>query len=265
MSAALDELLDRAQVRVAWHGPAGEPVTTITLDRPEARNAMTPVTWDALAAVGEAIPADTRVVLVRGEGPTFCAGLDLRMLAGGVPGVPPFAELVTGPDADATIARFQRGFTWAGDVDAVTVALVQGAAVGAGFQLALACDLVVAADDARFAMLEATRGLVPDLGGTAPLVRAVGYRRALELCLSGRFLDATEAVALGLVAKAVPRDGLDAAGTELAEAICGLSPGVAPATVRLLRAAAENTRAEQLAAERAAQLPLLRALLADGA
>jgi len=84
--------------------------------------------------------------------------------------------------------------------------LVHGRAIGAGFQLALACDLRVVAPDAQFAMRETSLGLVPDLGGTRPLVEAVGYSRALEICATGRFVDAEESMRIGLVNAVVPRE-----------------------------------------------------------
>ncbi len=87
---------------------------------------------------------------------------------------------------DAEIAFYQKAFSWWRECDAITVAAVQGHAVGAGFQLALGCDLRVVADDVAFAMKETSLGLVPDLAGTWPLVEAVGYARALEICVSGR-------------------------------------------------------------------------------
>ena len=96
------------------------------------------------------------------------------------------------------IAPFQRGFAAWADTHAVVVAAVQGHAIGAGFQLALAADLRVVADDVQLAMRETSLGLVPDLGGTGPLVGLVGYSKALELCATGRAVGAAEAVASGL-------------------------------------------------------------------
>src|ERR671911_885373 len=116
---------------------------------------------------------------------------------------------MTEPQLDATIASYQRAFTWWRRPDLVTVAAVQGHAIGAGFQLALACDLRVCADDVQFAMRETSLGLVPDLTGTHPLVGLVGYARALEICVTGRFVTAEEAVSTGLANLAVPGEQLD--------------------------------------------------------
>nr|BFE80219.1 hypothetical protein GCM10020093_028200 [Planobispora longispora] len=181
-------------------------IATITLDRPEKRNAQTFATWSALAQIGENLPQQVRIVVVRGEGPSFSAGIDLRMFTPeGVPGQGSFASTAT---LDATafegrIAQAQQGFLWLRRPDIVSIAAVQGHAVGAGFQLALACDLRVLADDAKLCMKEPALGLVPDLTGTKPLVDLVGVSRAVEICLTARVVGAEEAAGLGLAALVV--------------------------------------------------------------
>ena len=220
------------------------------------RNAQTPATWRALATIGRSLDPEVRVVVLDALGPSFSAGLDRRMLDGsGVPGEPSLADLAGRPPAelDAAIAEFQAGFTWWRESPAVTIAAVRGHAVGAGFQLALACDLVVCADDARFAMRETSLGLVPDLGGTMPLVATVGYQRALEICATGRWVPAREAVDLGLALTVVPADELGPAVDDLAAALLAAPPGALRETKALLRSAGSVRRADQLAAERAAQ------------
>jgi len=208
-----------------------------------------------------------RIVVLDAKGPSFSAGIDRRMLDGtGIPGertVRELATLDTG-DAEAMIAEFQAAFTWWRESPAVTVAAVQGHAVGAGFQLALACDLVVCADDARFAMRETSLGLVPDLGGTAPLVAAVGYQRALEICATGRWVGAQEAVGLGLALTAVPVHELRAAVDDLVAALLAAPPGALRETKRLLRGALSSTAERQLAAEREAQVRRIRELAGRG-
>ena len=140
------------------------------------------------------------------RGPSFTAGLHRAAHAAGRAGEPSVLELAAsgeealGPRSPASSAASP----WS-QVPAVVLAAVQGAAIGAGFQLALACDLRVVADDVAFAMRETSLGLVPDLAGTAPLVRLVGYARALEICATGRAVHADEAVRLGLAQVAVPR------------------------------------------------------------
>src|SRR5918997_3186709 len=208
-TAAIDpELLQRGGLALDVDGPRA----TITLARPEVLNAQTPHTWEALRAIGESLPGDVRVVVVRGAGRAFSAGLDKRFFASAeVDGQPDITGLAVLPDeeADATIAAFQAGFSWLRDPARLTVAAVQGHAIGAGFQLALACDLRVVADDVQFCMAETSLGIVPDLGGTYPLVHAVGHARAVEICLSGRRVGADEAVPLGPPLRAVPPPGPD--------------------------------------------------------
>jgi enoyl-CoA hydratase/carnithine racemase len=230
-------------------------VLTVTLDRPQARNAQTPTTWRALAAVGAALPDDVRVVVVRGEGESFSAGLDRAMFGQGLPGEPGLFALaaMAGDELDETIARFQQGFSWLSDDRVISVAAVHGHAVGAGFQLALACDLRIVADDAQFAMRETSLGLVPDLTGTAPLVRAIGYSRALEVCVTGRWIGAEEAVRTGLATVRVERDHLADAVNDLVAALTAADVGAVRETKALLRGAQDRTVTEQHAAERAAQ------------
>ena len=158
------------------------PVATVTLSRPDVLNAQTPAMWDALRAIGRELPGDVRVVIVRGEGRAFSAGLDLKSSP-----IRRLAALASLPpdEAAARIAAYQEGFTWLHRPDLVSIAAVRGHAIGAGFQLALACDLRVLAADALLSMAEVTLGLVPDLSGTKRLVELVGYARALEICLTG--------------------------------------------------------------------------------
>jgi enoyl-CoA hydratase/carnithine racemase len=254
------EQLERAGLRLDVSGPRA----TVTLDRPEVLNAQTPATWEALRNIGDVLAADVRVVVVRATGRAFSAGLDRRFFQArevdGLPGLPGLGEL-SDVDASAVIAGFQAGFHWLRTPDRVTVAAVQGHAIGAGFQLALACDLRLVADDVQFCMAETTLGLVPDLGGTYPLVRAVGYARAVEICLTGRRIGAAEAVASGLALRALPPAELDAALDALVESLLAPPAEAARETLALLAGVADGLDpSAALAAERAAQIRRLRAL-----
>jgi enoyl-CoA hydratase/carnithine racemase len=237
-------------------------VATVTLARPERRNAMTPSMWHGLAHVGASMPAEVRVVVVRGSGPSFCAGIDLRMFsAEGVPG----EERNPGasdPGFHDSIAGFQAGYTWLRNPAFVSIAAVQGHAIGAGFQLALSCDLRVLADDAKLCMKEPALGLVPDLTGTKPLVDIVGLPRAIELCLTARTVDASEAAQLRLAELVVPVAELDGAVADLVAALLSTDAAAARATKALLTAAPGHTLEQQAAAEREAQASLLQARLA---
>ena len=167
-------------------------------------------------------------------------------------------KVLSDEEVDRTVEGYQQAFTWWRRTDLVTVAAVQGHAIGAGFQLALACDLRVAADDAVFCMKEPALGLVPDLTGTKPLVDLVGLPRALEICLTARNIPAAEARELGLAQQVVPADGLDAAVAELAAALCTPAADTARATKELLLGAPGRTLEEQAAAEIAVQARLQR-------
>ncbi|ADB32365.1 Enoyl-CoA hydratase/isomerase [Kribbella flavida DSM 17836] len=232
------------------------PVARVVLDRPEVRNAQTPAMWRTLAKFGERLPDDVRVVVVSGEGPSFSAGLDRRLIAGEpADGEEPLLALGAKP-ADvvhAEIAGFQAGFSWLRRPEIVSIAAVQGHAVGAGFQLALACDLRVVTPDAQFSMREPALGLVPDLGGTQPLVQLVGYSRALEICATSRWVEAEEARQVGLANIVVPAEELAATVKDLTEALLAPLPGAIRETKALLLSAADTSYEQQLRAEREAQ------------
>ncbi len=243
------------------------PVATITLDRPEVRNAQTPAMWLALGEIGRTLPEEVRVVVVTGEGASFSAGLDRAMLDPAT-SLEEGRESVLGllalsdAEASARIEQFQRGFTWLRDPRFVSIAKVRGHAIGAGFQLALACDLRVVADDATFCMKESALGLVPDLTGTKPLVEHVGYARALEICATARVVPADEAVRIGLALASVAGADLDAAVADLVAGLLAPMSGVVPETKGLLQGAADRDLDEQRRLEREAQVRRFRALAA---
>lgn len=258
MSGPDPALLARGHVTYRLDGP----VATVALARSAARNAQTFDTWAALAHVHAHLPAEVRVLVVCGEGSSFSAGLDRAALVPGPGSQLAALAAATREESDATITGFQRSFGWLSDPQFVSVAAVQGHAVGAGFQLALACDLVVVADDAQFQMAEVSLGLVPDLGGTGRLVRLVGPARALEICATGRRVGAAEAVRIGLALAAVPARDLDDAVADLVAALLEPPVDAVRAVTRLIAGATERTEASQLAMERAEQFDRLRALAA---
>jgi enoyl-CoA hydratase/carnithine racemase len=242
-----------------------DDVLTVTLSRPDVHNAQTPVTWHALASVGAAITPDIRIVVIAGDGPSFSSGLDRAMFTAGASAddlsLAGLAAMTDG-DLDEALRGFQAGFTWLRRPEFISVAAVQGHAVGAGFQLALACDLRVVTDDVHFSMRETTLGLVPDLGGTKPLVDLVGYSRALEICTTGRSIEAAEARHLGLATIVVPTARLSDALADLVAALSSPLHGAVAATKQVLLDAADRTFDEQCAAERAVQAVRLRELAA---
>ena len=173
-------------------------VVTLWLNRPERKNAYDLALLDELdAALSHAeSDAKTRVVVIRGRGNSFCAGADLAMLE---------AAFSWG-DLAGTVARF---FTRLSEARRVTVAAVHGWAVAGGFELMLACDLAVAAEESRIGDFHIRNGLFAGAGTIYRLPRLVGMRKARELMLSGDVLDGREAHAWGLVNDVAPLDELD--------------------------------------------------------
>ena len=223
--------------------------------------------WRALAAIGDEIPDEVRVVVVRGRGQSFSAGLDR---AHARPGRPATASsrwrgCSRCPTRDrGDHRRLPAGFTWLRDPRFVSVAVVQGHAIGAGFQLALSCDLRVVGEDAQFCMKESALGLVPDLTGTKPLVESVGYARALEICATARMVGADEAVGdrAGDCRRTRRRARRDGGGPG-----AGADRALPGAVTRDQGAAAGRGRAdleEQRRLEREAQVRRFRELAPDG-
>jgi enoyl-CoA hydratase/carnithine racemase len=191
-------------------------VATVTLDRPEALNAISTELALDLAAAFEPLATDpgVRAVVLTGAGErAFCVGADLKQRAGL-------------DDHGWFVQReaFRRGFAAVRRCPLPTVAAVAGFALGGGTELALACDLVVAADDATFGLPEVRLGLVPAGGGTQLLARRVGRSAARDLVLTGRRVGAAEALALGLADRVVPADEVRAAATALAAEIAANAP-----------------------------------------
>lgn len=172
-------------VRVTIEGPRAD----IVLNRPDVLNAMDFSVFDGLAAAADAVAAapDVRVVVVSGEGRAFSSGIDVSALG-------PIAG-----DVESTVARAQAGFRKIAALEMPTIARVHGYAFGAGLQLALACDLRVAARDAKLGVLEANYGLIPDLIGSTRLPQLVGPGRAKRLTWLAEKIDATEAERIGLI------------------------------------------------------------------
>jgi enoyl-CoA hydratase/carnithine racemase len=240
-------------------------VRTITLDNPARLNAQTPSLWRALADEARSLPEEVRVVVLRGAGPSFSAGIDISLFTlVGVPGEESLVDLARGgaEHIAAGIADFQQGFvTWA-EVPAVVIAEVQGHAIGGGFQLALAADLRVVASDAQLSMRETSRGIVPDLGGTKALVDLVGYSRALEICATGRVVTGEEAGRLGIANVVAPPGSLGEATRQLVDGILAAPDAALRALKPLLRSAVGADLREQCRRERETQVGLLLGLVA---
>jgi len=180
-------------------------VATITLRRPEARNALAPVHFARLAELCDEVAAhpEDRVLVLTGEGEAFCAGADLT----GSPDV--MQRLAQGPVARTTFTRETTAAALAlHNVPKPTIAAVNGVAAGGGCNIALGCDLVFAAESARFAEIFVNRGLALDYAGTWLLPRLIGLQRAKDIAFRGNVLSSAEALALGLVLEVVPDGAL---------------------------------------------------------
>nr|BFE55911.1 crotonase/enoyl-CoA hydratase family protein [Dactylosporangium thailandense] len=197
-------------------------VAVITVNRPHRRNAINRATAETIAETFTALDADAavRVVVLTGAGGTFCAGMDLRDFPEqGRPSVPGrgFAGFVQAPPRTPVVAA------------------VEGWALGGGFEMVLACDLVVAAEDARFGLPEVTRGLAARGGGAFRLPRRLPYALAMELVLTGQPIDAARAAGHGLVNRVTPSGGALAAAVELAQAVAANAPLAVAASVQVVR------------------------------
>lgn len=214
----MSETPERSVEETVRHELSGG-VGWITLDRPEALNAIDAGQRDRLIALLRQASADpeTRVVVLTATGRGFCTGADLRPKPGGTP--PPTPPPAPRPgDVARTIRDGAQALIAAVlDCEKPVIAAVNGIAAGLGAHLALACDLVVAAESAKFIEIFARRGLVPDGGGAYLLTRLVGVHKAKELIYFAEDVPAAEALALGLVNRVVPDADLDKAAREWAE------------------------------------------------
>lgn len=224
-------------------------VLWITLDRPEAMNALTWEHRERLIGLLESASADhaVRAVVLTATGRAFCAGADLRAATAGT------GEPLPGDTARTIRRGAQRLVAAVLDCEKPVLAAVNGIAAGIGAHLALACDLVIAADTARFAEVFVRRGLVPDGGGAYLLPRLVGPQRAKELLFFGDDLPAPAAERLGLVNRVVPADDLDKTARAWAERLaCGPTRALT-LTKQLVNASLDTDRTTAFAAEAAAQ------------
>jgi enoyl-CoA hydratase len=184
---------------------ARDGVATLTLNRPEARNALNLAMCEALVAAAQGLDESVRLVFIRAHGPVFCAGADLKERQG--------------MDPAQVRDRRMKAFAAYGALEALpmpAIAVVEGPAVGSGCEIAAACDFVVATPEASFRVPEAIRGTV---GATQRLPRVLGKRLAKDLMFTGRTLTAEEAERHGLVARLVPAENLEAVLAEIAKTI----------------------------------------------
>ncbi|MCL6671128.1 enoyl-CoA hydratase/isomerase family protein [Streptomyces panaciradicis] len=223
-------------------------VAHLTLNRPKALNALTPDQRELLVELlaGASADPDVRAVVLTGTGRGFCAGADLR---GGAAG----GERVAGDVARLIRTGAQRLIAAVLDCEKPVIAAVNGTAAGLGAHLALACDLVLAAESAKFIEVFVRRGLVPDGGGAYLLPRLVGPQRAKELMFFGDALTAADAECVGLVNRVVPDAELDKTAREWAARLAAGPTRALALTKQLVNASLDGDRAAAFAAEAAAQ------------
>lgn len=219
-------------------------VATVTMANPRHKNAVTHAMWGDLAAAFGWVAAESavRVMVLTGAGTDFCSGADLT---GGLDGAD--------RDGTAMMEHTNAAGRALGAIGQPTIARVDGVAVGAGMNLALGCDLVVASERARFSEIFARRGLSLDLGGSWLLPRRVGMHKAKELALLAPIIEAAEAERMGLVNRVVPVEELDGAVGEWAARLASGPPVALAQSKALLDAAPHRSLDEALDAEAEAQ------------
>ena len=212
-------------------------IATVTLNRPDKLNALNRELRLAFCHVMQDLrrDQDLRVVIITGAGRAFCVGLDLRELGTGTSGIR--------DEGDATF------ITVIEDMEVPVIAAVNGFAITGGFELALACDIMIAAEEAQFADTHARVGVMPGGGMSARLPRAVGIRKAKELSFTGNYLSARDAERMGLVNRVVPRDQLLAVALETATQIASANPTIVRQMKRLYELTSRNALGEALRIE----------------
>ncbi|HEV7438731.1 MAG TPA: enoyl-CoA hydratase [Methylobacterium sp.] len=214
-------------------------VLLITLNRPKALNALNAQLTEELIAAATEADADSEIgcLVITGSAKAFAAGADIKEMQSAT-----YAEMYAG-DRFSAWDRFSA-------VRTPTIAAVAGYALGGGCELAMMCDIILAADNAVFGQPEIKLGVMPGIGGSQRLTRAIGKAKAMEMCLTGRNMDAAEAERAGLVARVVPADGLLDDALRTAETIAGMSKPIAMMTKEAVNRAHETTLTEGIRFER---------------
>ena len=193
-------------------------VGIITFNRPKALNALNSALITELNLALDAFEVDLNIgaIILTGNEKAFAAGADIR-------------EMKDKTFEDVTSQNFLHDWVHMNSITKPVIAAVSGFALGGGFEYALMCDIIIASETAKFSLPETTLGIIPGLGGTQRLVKAIGKSKAMEMILSGRMIDATEAERTGVVARVVPVEKLQEEALSLATKIAGLSQPVVKA------------------------------------
>lgn len=240
----------------------------LTLNRPERLNAFSITMWREMRALGREIATDDslRALVVIGAGRAFSSGIDTSVFTGGAEGDEGVDGIEGGDDAgsrhpDATvdgILRTQEAYSWLSDAAYPTIAAVRGYALGAGLQLALACDIRVFARGSQVGLLEHKYGILPDLGGTQRLPRVVGTGKAMEMIFTSARVDAEESHRIGLCERLVDDADLESEVDALARRIAAQPPLAVRGAKRAVRASAALSIADGLVLEAEQQAVCLR-------
>jgi enoyl-CoA hydratase len=220
---------------VETHGRVG----LIRLNRPQALNALNAALMRELGAAIDGFDADAAIgcVVITGSDKAFAAGADIK-------------EMADKTFADAFLGDFAASWDRAATARKPIIAAVAGFALGGGCELAMQCDLIIAADNAKFGQPEIKLGIIPGIGGTQRLTRAIGKAKAMDLILTGRMMDAAEAERSGLVARVVPLAGLIDEAMKVAATIASMSMPSVLAAKEAVNAAFETSLAEGIRFER---------------
>ena len=225
-------------------------VATVTMNRPDALNALSlQLTLDLAAAIRQAISDNARAVILTGNGRAFCSGGDLREMKSMWEREGRIEAFLEDP-----LAALHDVILLIRETPIPFIAAVNGVCAGAGTNFALACDLVIAADDASFREAFVRIGLTPDCGGTFFLPRAVGEKIAAELFMTGDAVNAKQAVEIGMINRVVAADSLLAEANNFAVKLAAGPTGSIGRIKRMLNATFSNTLAEQLALEHECQI-----------
>ncbi|WEX09397.1 enoyl-CoA hydratase [Chelativorans sp. AA-79] len=211
----------------------------ITLNRPKAMNALNSKVMEELIAAAEGFDANPRIgaIVITGSERAFAAGADIK-------------EMQSKTFIDAYMADLYSGWEKLTRVRKPVIAAVAGYALGGGCELAMMCDFIIAADNAKFGQPEITLGVMPGMGGSQRLARFIGKSKAMEMCLTGRMMDAEEAERCGLVSRVVPLGELVEEALEVAGRIAEFSMPAVMMTKEAVNRAYETTLSEGLRFER---------------
>jgi enoyl-CoA hydratase len=232
----VSEHRDYQNIVVEWRNAVG----IVTLNRPQALNALNAALIAELGAALDEFEADAAIgaIVLTGSDKAFAAGADVK-------------EMATKSYPEIYLKDFiTRGWERVGQCRKPVVAAVAGFALGGGCEIAMMCDIIIAADNARFGQPEITLGTIPGAGGTQRLARFVGKARAMDLCLTGRMMDAAEAERAGLVSRVVPAGELLSEAVKIGERIAQMSRPIAMMVKESINRAYETSLAEGVRFER---------------